>query len=94
MTNLRKYDIINTSNKKGLEFMKQFVKYHLAWIRKKLRYSAGNGMNGHGMTCPEFEIIVEVTRYYAPIVIGLDYHFLKNMRKSITQMRSMRTEYM
>ena len=69
--------------------MKQFVKYHLAWIRKKLRYSAGNGM-----TCPEFEIIVEVIRYYAPIVVGFGYRLLKDMRKAIMQMRSMRTVYM
>lgn len=73
--------------------MKQFVKYHLAWIRKKLRYPAGNGMNGHGMTYHEFEIIVEVIRYYAPIVVGFGYRLLKNMRKSIMQMRSMRAEY-
>ena len=78
---------------KGLDLMKQFVKYHLAWIRKKLRYLAGNGMNGHGMTYHEFEIIVEVIRYYAPVVVGFDYYFLKDMRKSIMQMRSMRTEY-
>lgn len=78
---------------KGLDFVKQFVKSHLAWIKRKLRYPAGNGMNGHGMTCPEFEIIVEVIRYYAPIVVGFDYCFLKDVRKSITQMRSMRTEY-
>ena len=68
--------------------MKQFVKYHLAWIRKKLRYSAGNGM-----TCPEFEIIVEVIRYYSPVGVESGYRLLKNMRKSIMQMRSMRTEY-
>lgn len=74
--------------------MKQFVKYHLAWIRKKLRHSAGNGMNGHGMTYFEFEIIVEVIRYYAPIVVGFDYRFLKDVRKSITEMRSMRIVYM
>lgn len=68
--------------------MKQFVKYHLAWIRKKLHYPTGNGM-----TYFEFEIIVEVIRYYAPIVVGFGYRLLKNMRKSIMQMRSMRAEY-
>ena len=94
MTKDERYGIISTSNTKGLDLMKQFVKYHLAWIRKKLRYSAGNGMNGHGMTYFEFEIIVEVIRYYAPIVVGFDYYFLKDMRKSITEMRSMRTVYM
>lgn len=78
---------------KGFDFVKQFVKSHLAWIRKKKRYPAGNGMNGHGMTCLEFEIIVEVIRYYAPIIVGFGYRLLKNMRKSIMQMRSMRTEY-
>ena len=74
---------------KGLDLMKQFVKFRLAWIKKKLRYSAVNGM-----TCPEFEIIVEVIRYYAPIVVGFGYRLLKNMRKAIMQMRSMRTVYM
>ena len=73
--------------------MKQLVKYHLAWIRKKLRYSAGNGMNGHGMTYHEFEIIVEVIRYYAPVAVEFGYRLLKDTRKSIMQMRSMRTEY-
>ena len=79
---------------KGHDLMKQFVKYHLAWIRKKLRYPAGNGMNGYGMTYHEFEIIVEVIRYYAPVVAGFGYRLLKNMRKAIMQMRSMRTVYM
>lgn len=79
---------------KGLDLMKQFVKSRLVWIKKKLRYSAVNGMNEHGMTCPEFEIIVEVIRYYAPIVVGFGYRLLKNMRKAIMQMRSMRTVYM
>lgn len=74
--------------------MKQFVKYHLTWIRKKLRYPAGNGMNGHGMTYFEFDIIVEVIRYYAPVVVGFGYRLLKNVRKAIMQMRSMRTVYM
>lgn len=74
--------------------MKQFVKSRLAWIRKKLHYPAGNGMNGHGMTYFEFEIIAEVIRYYAPVVVGFGYRFLKDMRKSITEMRSMRTVYM
>lgn len=79
---------------KGLDFVKRFVKSHLAWIKRKLRYPAGNGMNGHGMTYLEFEIIVEVIRYYAPVVVGFGYRILKNMRKAIMQMRSMRTAYM
>ena len=79
---------------KGFDLMKQLVKSHLAWIRKKLRCSAFNGMNGHGMTYFEFDIIVEVIRYYAPIVVGFGYRLLKNMRKAIMQMRSMRTVYM
>lgn len=93
MTKDERYGIISTSNTKGLDLMKQFVKYHLAWIRKKLRYSAGNGMNGHGMTYHEFEIIVEVIRYYAPVAVEFGYRLLKDTRKSIMQMRSMRTEY-
>lgn len=94
MTKGKGYGIISISNMKGLDLMKQFVKYHLAWIRKKLRYSAGNGMNGHGMTYFEFDIIVEVIRYYAPVVVGFGYRLLKNVRKAIMQMRSMRTVYM
>ena len=78
---------------KGLDFVKQFVKSHLAWIKRKLRYPAGSGMNGHGMTCFEFEIIVEVIRYYVPVVVEFGYRLLKDTRKSIMQMRSMRTEY-
>lgn len=69
--------------------MKQFVKYHLAWIRKKLRYPTGNGMSYF-----EFDIIVEVIRYYVPLLLVLTTTFLKNVRKSIMQMRSMRTAYM
>ena len=94
LTNLRKYGIINTSNKKGFEFMKQFIKYHLTWIRKKIALSNRHGMNGHGMTYHEIEIIVEVIRYYAPVVVGFGYCFLKDVRKSIMQMRSVRTVYM
>lgn len=74
--------------------MKQFIKYHLAWIRKKIALSNKHGMNGHGMTYFEIEIIVEVIRYYAPFVVGVGYRFLKDVRKSIMQMRSVRTVYM
>ena len=94
MTKVKRYGIINISNEKGFEIMKQFIKYHLVWIRKKIALSKRHGMNGHGMTYYEIEIIIEVIRYYAPIAVGLGYHFLKNVRKSIIQMRSMRTVYM
>lgn len=93
MTKVKRYDIINISKEKGFEIMKQFIKYHLVWIRKKIALSKRHGMNGHGMTYYEIEIIIEVIRYYAPVAVEFGYRLLKDTRKSIMQMRSMKTEY-
>ena len=68
--------------------MKQFVKSRLIWIKKKLRYPTANGM-----THFEFDVVFEVIKYLITTAVGLNYRFLRNLKRSIIQMTSMRTVY-
>lgn len=88
MTKVKRYGIINISNKKGFETMKWYAKPRLTWTKKKLRYLTANGT-----THLKFEIIVETIKYLATAAIDFSYRFLRNLRKSIIQMTSMRAEY-